>query len=222
MQFLKTLFWVVLAVVAVVFAMRNWAPVQVSLWGGLIVEAKLPILVFGAFLIGSGRVIELDSVRSGRAGQTDIIATPAWMLNLAQAWVIVPLPHLDRLAGAILLGWAAGKVFGRRVIVENRPGASGALAAQQASTAKPDGYTLVFASNTNYVFLPNSRKSLPYDTLKDLTGVTTVFTPRVDDATGKIEILNGRYGPYITHNKINANVPRGKEPADITLEQAGV
>ncbi|PXA82971.1 hypothetical protein DMC47_44795 [Nostoc sp. 3335mG] len=52
MQFLKTLFWVVLAVVAVVFAMRNWTPVQVSLWGGLIVEAKLPILVFGAFLMG--------------------------------------------------------------------------------------------------------------------------------------------------------------------------
>jgi lipopolysaccharide assembly protein A len=52
MQFLKTLFWVVLAVVAVVFAMRNWAPVQVSLWGGLVVEAKLPVIVFGAFLLG--------------------------------------------------------------------------------------------------------------------------------------------------------------------------
>ncbi len=37
---------------------------------------------------------------------------------------------------------------------------------------------------------------------------------------GKVEILNGRYGPYITHNKVNANVPRGKEPAEITLEQA--
>jgi uncharacterized integral membrane protein len=52
MQFLKTLFWVVLAVVAVIFAMRNWTPVQVNMWGGLIVEAKLPILVLGAFLIG--------------------------------------------------------------------------------------------------------------------------------------------------------------------------
>jgi uncharacterized integral membrane protein len=52
MQFLKTLFWVVLAVVAVIFAMRNWTPVQVNLWGGLLVEAKLPVLVFGAFLIG--------------------------------------------------------------------------------------------------------------------------------------------------------------------------
>ncbi len=37
---------------------------------------------------------------------------------------------------------------------------------------------------------------------------------------GKVEVLNGRYGPYITHNKINANVPRGKEPAEVTLEQA--
>jgi lipopolysaccharide assembly protein A len=52
MQFLKTLFWVVLAVAAVIFAMRNWTPVTVSLWGGLLVEAKLPVLVYGAFLLG--------------------------------------------------------------------------------------------------------------------------------------------------------------------------
>ncbi len=37
---------------------------------------------------------------------------------------------------------------------------------------------------------------------------------------GKIEVLNGRYGPYITHNKVNANVPRGKEPSEVTLEEA--
>ena len=52
MQFLKTLFWVVLAIVAAVFAMNNWQPVKVMLWGGLVLEIKLPVLVFGAFLIG--------------------------------------------------------------------------------------------------------------------------------------------------------------------------
>ena len=52
MQFLKTLFWVVLAVAAVIFAMRNWTPVTVSLWGGLLVDAKLPVLVFGVFAAG--------------------------------------------------------------------------------------------------------------------------------------------------------------------------
>jgi DNA topoisomerase-1 len=37
---------------------------------------------------------------------------------------------------------------------------------------------------------------------------------------GKIEVLNGRYGPYITHAGVNANVPRGKEPAEVTVEEA--
>ena len=52
MQFLKTLFWVVLAIVAVVFAMRNWTVVTVNLWGGMLVDAKLPVLLFGAFALG--------------------------------------------------------------------------------------------------------------------------------------------------------------------------
>lgn len=52
MQFLKTLFWVMLAVVAVVFAMRNWSSVTISLWGGLLVEARLPVLLLAAFLLG--------------------------------------------------------------------------------------------------------------------------------------------------------------------------
>jgi DNA topoisomerase-1 len=37
---------------------------------------------------------------------------------------------------------------------------------------------------------------------------------------GKIEVLNGRYGPYVTHNKVNANIPRGKDPATLTVDEA--
>ncbi len=37
---------------------------------------------------------------------------------------------------------------------------------------------------------------------------------------GKIEVLNGRYGPYIAHNKVFANVPKGTEPTAVTVEQA--
>jgi len=37
---------------------------------------------------------------------------------------------------------------------------------------------------------------------------------------GKIEVLNGRYGPYVAHNKVNATVPRGKDPASLTVEEA--
>jgi len=52
MQFLKTLFWVMFAIVAVVFSMNNWKPVSIHLWGAVDLEIKLPILVFGAFLLG--------------------------------------------------------------------------------------------------------------------------------------------------------------------------
>lgn len=52
MQFLKTLFWVALAVVLVLFARANWVAVTVELWGGLEADIKLPVLVFAAFLVG--------------------------------------------------------------------------------------------------------------------------------------------------------------------------
>jgi hypothetical protein len=52
MQFLKTLFWVALAVAAVIFSFNNWEVAQVRLWNGLILDAKLPVLLLLAFLLG--------------------------------------------------------------------------------------------------------------------------------------------------------------------------
>ena len=52
MQFLRTLFWVVVAVIAAIFAFRNWTTVTVNLWGGIVADAKLPVLLFGALLLG--------------------------------------------------------------------------------------------------------------------------------------------------------------------------
>lgn len=53
MQFLKTLFWVLLAVAVVLFASANWNTiVTVDLWGGLQADFKLPVLAIGAFLLG--------------------------------------------------------------------------------------------------------------------------------------------------------------------------
>ena len=52
MQFLKTLFWVVLGIVVVLFSVENWSPVTIELWGGLAADVKKPILVLLAFLLG--------------------------------------------------------------------------------------------------------------------------------------------------------------------------
>lgn len=52
MQFLKTLFWVVVAVVAVLFSYTNWRPVTLTLWGGLEADVNLPLLLAVLFLLG--------------------------------------------------------------------------------------------------------------------------------------------------------------------------
>jgi len=39
-------------------------------------------------------------------------------------------------------------------------------------------------------------------------------------AGGKIEVLDGRYGPYVSHNKVNATVPKGTDPANLSVEDA--
>ena len=52
MQFLRTLFWVVVAVIAVIFASKNWTTIPLNLWGGIAADVKLPVLLLIAFLIG--------------------------------------------------------------------------------------------------------------------------------------------------------------------------
>lgn len=52
MQFLKTLFWVLLAVLLALFASRNWAPVTLNLWGDIQADIKIPLLLLIAFLAG--------------------------------------------------------------------------------------------------------------------------------------------------------------------------
>lgn len=37
---------------------------------------------------------------------------------------------------------------------------------------------------------------------------------------GPVQVLEGRYGPYVTHNKVNATVPKAKNPAELTMEDA--
>ena len=63
--------------------------------------------------------------------------------------------------------------WGRAVVMDNRPGAGGMLAASALAKAAPDGHTLLFDGGNlliNAVLQPN----LPYDPLKDFAGVTRI------------------------------------------------
>ncbi len=52
MQFLKTLFWMVLAVSIAIFATHNWRDVTIDLWGPLAADIKLPLLMALMVVLG--------------------------------------------------------------------------------------------------------------------------------------------------------------------------
>ena len=52
MHFLRTIFWVLVAVAVALFAKANWTPVTIKLWGDIIADVKLPVLLLIAFLLG--------------------------------------------------------------------------------------------------------------------------------------------------------------------------
>jgi tripartite-type tricarboxylate transporter receptor subunit TctC len=66
--------------------------------------------------------------------------------------------------------------FNRPVLVENRPGASGQLAAEYVSHAEPDGYTLVYAVGSDYTWTKFLSDQPTIDPLKDLTPIATAIS----------------------------------------------
>jgi tripartite-type tricarboxylate transporter receptor subunit TctC len=65
------------------------------------------------------------------------------------------------------------KQLGQQVVVENRPGADGVLAAQAVSSANADGYTLLMGTNTAMVAAPTLRPKPPYDPFKAFTPISS-------------------------------------------------
>ena len=97
---------------------------------------------------------------------------PAWGAYPEKAVrVIVPSPPgggndiMARLAGHKL-----AEAWGKQVVVDNRPGAGGAIAFEMAARAEPNGYTLMLGS-TNFTVLPDIRK-VNYHPLKDFVPIS--------------------------------------------------
>ena len=63
--------------------------------------------------------------------------------------------------------------LGEQFVIDNRGGAAGTIGADVVAKSPPDGYTIMVQSAT-HVANPHLYKKLPYDTLKDFTGVTTL------------------------------------------------
>jgi tripartite-type tricarboxylate transporter receptor subunit TctC len=102
-----------------------------------------------------------------------------------------------------IMAAALQEQLGQPFVVENRPGADSAIAAEQVSKMAADGYTLMFASNSAMTAAVALRKNPAYDPLKDFTpismvGRATVFFyvhPDVPAKTLKEFIAHARANP---------------------------
>ena len=89
--------------------------------------------------------------------------------------VVVPFP-----AGSAtdtitrVLAQSVSQSIGQTVVVENKAGADGAIAAAEVAKAAPDGHTLLMATNSPMSAVPAMKKNPPYDPVADFTPITDV------------------------------------------------
>jgi tripartite-type tricarboxylate transporter receptor subunit TctC len=74
---------------------------------------------------------------------------------------------------ARMLAQKMSENWGRPVVLENRPGAGGVLAAAMVAKATPDGHTLMY-SLPNFAISPVLQQSVPYDPVKDFAGISQI------------------------------------------------
>src|SRR3970040_1584354 len=128
--------------------------------------------------------------------------------------MIIPFPpggNVDVFARVLYL--QVEKELGQTIVIDNRGGGKGVIAADIVANATPDGYTML---NTSFSFAvnPHIRKKLPYDVVKDFAPVTDVAL-----GTGYLMVANLRF-PASTVKELIALAKQ--QPGKIRYSTAGV
>lgn len=74
-------------------------------------------------------------------------------------------------AAGRIIAQALSQSLGQTVIMDNRPGADGAIGPELVAKATPDGHTLLMASGSNIAGVPAMRKNMPYDPVADFVPI---------------------------------------------------
>lgn len=163
--------------------------------------------------------------------------------------VVVPFPGGSATDTVTrILANSVSQSIGQSIVVENKAGADGAIAATDVAKAAPDGYTLLMATNSPMSAVPAMKKSPPYDPVADFTPITDVgrytfflyvhpsvpakdFSELISYAKanpGKLNYATGNTTGIVSFAQINSlagidmvHVPYRGEPAGITDLVAG-
>ena len=74
------------------------------------------------------------------------------------------------------VGEKLSREWGQQMLVDNKPGANGWLAAGEVKRAAPDGYTLLTVDATHMTLQPNLYKQMPFDPVKDFEPVAALYS----------------------------------------------
>jgi tripartite-type tricarboxylate transporter receptor subunit TctC len=155
------------------------------------------------FLLLSGQLVETDA----SLAQTTDYPTRQIMMIVPTGAGSAP----DLLARKV--GQTLSTTLGRSFVIENRPGASGAVGAAAVARAEPDGYTLLLAWDTIITVNPSLYKKLSYDPQKDLIPVA---------ALGRAEFVLVAH-PSFAPNTVSELIAAAKaRPGQINYASAGI
>jgi len=91
--------------------------------------------------------------------------------------IVVPYPAGGAVdAFARVLSQKLSELWGQQVVVDNRPGASTMIGAEQVAKSPADGYTLLLTAELTLVTVPHLHEKIPYDPLKDFAPITALVS----------------------------------------------
>ena len=91
--------------------------------------------------------------------------------------IVVPYPAGGAVdAFARVLTQQLSEMWGQQVVVDNRPGASTMIGADQVAKSPPDGYTLLLTAELTLVIVPHLYEKIPYDPLRDFTPIVALVS----------------------------------------------
>jgi len=119
----------------------------------------------------------------GMIGAAFILSCGSWAVQAQEKYPERPIRLLVPFSAGASTDLMARKLsakptplLGQPVVVENRTGAAGTIAANEVARAKPDGYTLIFGTVSTHVLNQLTMSKIPYDSVKDFSHVFLLGT----------------------------------------------